>query len=75
MLKSLTRIQYFRNVTDDEILKAMNSITSNAVGPDSKEFKFLKQIFRAVSRQLRFIFNTIITSSKFPDSLKVGRVF
>lgn len=64
----------FKTVNENDIWSGIIRVRSNAIGADGVSIKFLKLIFHLVSRHLVHLFNTIITTSRFPDSWKVGRV-
>lgn len=64
----------FHHVDVDELLRAFNSITSNAVGPDGIPISFLKNLLPLISFHVLHIFNHAITSSAFPSLWKMAIV-
>lgn len=64
----------FNTITEYDVLVAINSIKSNAVGYDMIPVKFLKIIFPLISALLCHIINTMFTVAKFPRAWKLGRI-
>ena len=62
----------FREVTEEEVKKAVNSLTSNACGVDKISSFFLKISIDAISNVLTVMFNTSIKFKIFPDRWKVA---
>lgn len=65
---------YFNNVGDDEVIRAINKIKSNAIGPDLVPLKFLKIILPGIIPYLTHLFNHMLTTSTFPFSWKLAHV-
>lgn len=64
----------FSPISDNDIIIAVNSIKSNAVGLDEIPLKFIKLLFPNICSILCHIFNLIISSSKFPQAWKSSKV-
>lgn len=64
----------FQNVTDEEVVKAVSGVKSNAIGLDGISLKFLKLLLPAITPCITHIFNTILTTSTFPKAWKVSKV-
>jgi Reverse transcriptase (RNA-dependent DNA polymerase) len=64
----------FQNVTDAEVVKAILGVKSNAIGLDGVSLRFLKLLLPAITPCITHIFNTILTSSIFPDAWKVSKI-
>lgn len=64
----------FRNVSELEVFNSLLKIKSNCIGPDGLSVKFLKLIFPTIVRYLTHIFNTILTTSSYPNIWKSARV-
>lgn len=63
-----------QNVNQLETFLAINNIKSNATGADQISPKFIKHILPLILPYICHIFNTILTSSKFPASWKMSKV-
>lgn len=64
----------FDRINGNDIILALFSIQSNAVGLDNIPLKFLKIILPFVLPFLEHLFNTIISTSKFPAQWKRVKV-
>lgn len=64
----------FDCIFEYDFLKAMRQVKSNALGVDGIPIKFLRMIYPFISRHLLHFFNTILTTSRFPDGWKIARV-
>ncbi|KAI8130510.1 hypothetical protein CVS40_0789 [Lucilia cuprina] len=64
----------FANVTETDVLNAVLSIKSQAVGADQIHIKFLKFIILPILKHLTFIINRVLTTSVVPKIWKVGRI-
>lgn len=64
----------FRPVYNYEIINAVFSIKSNAVGLDNIPFKFIKAVLPLLLPLFAHLFNTIITTSHFPSGWKKIKV-
>uniref|UniRef100_A0A1W7R6J3 Putative reverse transcriptase n=1 Tax=Aedes albopictus TaxID=7160 RepID=A0A1W7R6J3_AEDAL len=64
----------FRPIVDFEIINAIFSIKSNAVGFDGLPIKFLKIITPFALPVFEHLFNSIIVSSKFPTEWKRAKI-
>lgn len=64
----------FRNVTEFELLKAVFTIKSNAIGLDDIPIKFVKLVLPALSSHILYIINNIITTSYFPSTWKLSKI-
>lgn len=62
------------NVTSLTVMRALTGIKSNAIGNDQIPPRFIKLILPHILSYLTHIFNTILTSSKFPASWTVAKV-
>lgn len=65
---------HFTQISDNDIIVAINSVKSEAVGLDEIPLKFIKLLFPLICPVLRYIFNLIISSSKFPQAWKSSKV-
>lgn len=64
----------FRCINRDELLYSISRIKSNAVGPDELPIKFVKKVYPYIENYLLFIFNTILTTSHYPELWKTSRI-
>lgn len=64
----------FSEVNVNDIINAINSVKSNAVGMDDIPIRFIKLILPEIIHKITFIFNMIILSSKFPRAWKMTKV-
>lgn len=64
----------FSVASETDVLSALMSIRSNAIGEDGLPLKFLKIVLPFIVGSLTHIFNHIITTSTFPKLWKVARV-
>jgi len=64
----------FQTVMDSEVAKAISGVKSNAIGLDDISLRFLKLLLPAITPYITHIFNTILTTSIFPDVWKVSKV-
>lgn len=64
----------FTEIDDNDIIIAINSIKSNAVGLDEIPLRFIKLLFPEICPILRYIFNLIISTSKFPQAWKSSKI-
>lgn len=64
----------FANVTENDVLSAVLSIKSQAVGVDHIHIRFLKFIALPVLPHLTFIINRVLTTSVVPNIWKIGRI-
>lgn len=60
----------FRLATDEEVLKALNRTTSNAVGADSIPIKFIKLTLPVTLPIITALFNFSLISGTFPSAWK-----
>lgn len=65
---------HFRVCDESDVVIALSSITSNAVGLDGIPLKFIKLILPSVITQITYIFNVIFRSSNFPSSWKTAKI-
>ena len=65
---------YFRGVDQCDVVQAVLSVKSNAVGLDKVHPTFLKAVLPIVLPHITYIFNYILASSVFPASWKQARV-
>lgn len=63
----------FRGLDSPEILNAIFTIKSNAVGPDGMSPRFVKLIAPFIIAPLAHFFNSCITKSTFPMTWKLAR--
>lgn len=64
----------FMNIFYDDVLKAISSVKSNAIGLDGISLKFLKLIIPTILPYLHHIFNHVLTTSTFPSSWKCAKI-
>lgn len=64
----------FINVSEEEVVKAVMNLRSNAIGHDEVSLKFLKISLPYVFGCLTHIFNHCVTTSVFPKVWKVGKI-
>lgn len=64
----------FNCISRLDLWSAIHSISSNAVGHDLIPPVFLKLIFNGFGNHLVYLFNTIISTCKFPSSWKIALV-
>lgn len=64
----------FRNIDLAELLIHLHAVKSNAVGFDEIPIKFVIQIFPVIGKYLLHLFNTVLTTSSFPECWKVALV-
>lgn len=64
----------FSEILHDDIIIAINSIKSNAVGLDEIPLRFVKLLFPSICPMIHYIFNLIISTSKFPQAWKTSKV-
>jgi len=74
ILVNVSTIFKFEEVTTDEILKALNSIHSNAVGPDGVSIKMIRLCCPFILAYLEHIFNYCILNSLFPSCWKLSNI-
>ena len=67
-------ILHFSSVYEPDVISALNSIKSNAVGHDGIHLKFIKMMLPFVLPSITHIFNHIITTSQFPTIWKVANI-
>lgn len=60
----------FTEVDGEIVLKMLNSISSNAVGPDNIHIRFLKLIYHEIKDVLCHIFNYSLLNSVYPSQWK-----
>lgn len=65
---------YFNNIDIGQLWFFVNSLKSNAVGSDNISIKVVKLLFPVFGRYLLHLFNTILTTSIFPDTWKMANV-
>lgn len=58
----------FREISEENLLKALNQIKSNAIGNDGIPLKFLKLIIRDILKEILFIFNFCIKENVYPEN-------
>lgn len=64
----------FSNVDEDIVLRAVQSIKSNAVGADQIPIKFIKLLIPVILPILTHVLNFALTSSCFPSSWKIAHI-
>lgn len=64
----------FRIVDEAEVINALFEVKSNAVGLDELPLKFLKIILPLIISPIRYVFNRIIISGKFPRAWKMAKI-
>lgn len=64
----------FKCVTHLEFLSALGSVTSNAVGFDEIPIRIIKILLPIIEVHILFIYNNIITTSKFPNCWKHAKI-
>lgn len=64
----------FKCVSEVELEAALYSLCSNAVGLDNISLKFIKTLFPLISQHFLYVFNSIFTTSKFPDAWKRAKI-
>ena len=64
----------FSRVFEDDVILCCKSVTSNAIGFDQIHPKFIRLLLPKISRYITHIFNTIITTSLFPNCWKHAKV-
>ena len=66
---------YIHPTSPEEIFKEISSLKGNkAPGDDNISVKILKICKNVLSSPLSYLINTIISTGKYPDKLKLGRV-
>jgi hypothetical protein len=65
----------FVNIVEEDIIRAFDSVRSNAVGLDGISIKCLRILLPAIVPFIKYIINTCITKSVFPKCWKISRVF
>ena len=64
----------FSYISNEDILKSVIRISSDAVGVDGIPIKFIKMLLPVLSTFLCHVFNHMIMTSTFPSCWKVGHV-
>jgi Reverse transcriptase (RNA-dependent DNA polymerase) len=64
----------FDTTFDLEVFNAIHYIKSNAVGMDGIPVKFIKILLPLILPYITHIFNTILTTSKFPETWKTSKI-
>jgi hypothetical protein len=64
----------FRTVSISEVKNAIRSTKSNAVGLDGISLKFIKLFLPLILSPITHIFNTAISTKKFPDAWKISKI-
>lgn len=64
----------FISVSEEEVVKAVMNMRSNAVGQDEVSLRFLKISLSYVLGCLTHIFNHCLTTSSFPNVWKIGKI-
>lgn len=64
----------FTTTNEFEIHKMIDTVTSNAIGPDGVPLKFIKLILPFVITPIAHIFNTIILTCKYPRAWKFAKI-
>lgn len=64
----------FQRVTQSDVVLAMKSIKSTAIGADGIDPKFLKIIIPWIIDYITHLFNSIITTSSFPSIWKYAKI-
>uniref|UniRef100_T1DE06 Putative outcast ele5 orf1-h 1e-40-j 4 n=1 Tax=Psorophora albipes TaxID=869069 RepID=T1DE06_9DIPT len=64
----------FATINENDVILAIKSIKSNAVGLDEIPLSFIKLLLPSILPAICYIFNLIITSSKFPEAWKAAKV-
>lgn len=65
---------YFNQIVELDVLQAMHSTKSNAIGLDLLPIKFLKALCPLVVKPITHIFNAIVTTSVFPNEWKKSKI-
>ena len=65
---------YFNRIDQTDVVYAMNSIKSNALGLDKIPMKFLKAICPILIDPITHLFNSIVTTSVFPEAWKKSKI-
>lgn len=68
------RMFSFTRFTILDVYTAFNKIKTNACGVDDIPFKFYKLILPLISRHILHIYNSIVTTSIYPDRWKCSKV-
>ena len=64
----------FNNISDEDIVKSVQRISSDAVGVDGIPIRFIKLLLPILKKYLCHVFNYMIMTSKFPTCWKTGHV-
>lgn len=64
----------FRNITLSDLWSAISKISSNAVEVDEIPITFIKMVFPVFGKYFLHLFNTILTTSVFPENWKMSLV-
>ena len=64
----------FHSVSNNEVLKCFKEVTSNAIGPDGIDPKFVRILLPSVLPYITYLFNSILTSSTFPSRWKHAKI-
>jgi Reverse transcriptase (RNA-dependent DNA polymerase) len=64
----------FRNVDIIEVKNAIFGIKSSAIGLDGISLRFVKMILPSILPCITHIFNTVLTTSTFPNTWKISKI-
>lgn len=64
----------FSCISDAEVILALSTVKSDAVGLDEIPLKFIKLILPLILDKITYIFNLVITTSKFPRAWKSAKI-
>ncbi|KAK3915830.1 RNA-directed DNA polymerase from mobile element jockey, partial [Frankliniella fusca] len=65
---------YFADVTPSDLIKAVKTVSSNAIGVDNVSIKMLKSCIVELSPPILHLFNYSLQSGCFPQLWKIARV-
>lgn len=64
----------FSYVNQNDVILAISSINSNAIGLDGLPIRFIKHILPLIISEVCFIFNLIISAAKYPAAWKSAKI-
>ncbi len=74
-LKNRNRVEFIMaNISEDDVLKIIQSLPVKGTGPASIPLKLLKLVANIVVVPLCYIINVSFTTGVFPDALKIAKV-
>lgn len=62
-------------MTRDEVIRTISHIKSEAVGADNISLRFIKMLLPVLILYITYIFNRIITVSKYPTLWKTAKLY